>query len=53
MKIHRMFDAKSMPENVMQKAIKMMSIRCQNEVRIMYNSIKIRKKGWREDGKNW
>ena len=29
-----MFDAKSMPENVMQKAIKMMSNGYQNDVRI-------------------
>ena len=51
--ISGIFDAKSMPENVMQKAIKIMSNGYQNEVRIMYNSIKIRKKGWREDCKNW
>ena len=44
MKINSIFDAKSMPENVMQKAVKIMPNGCQNEVRIMYNSIKMQKK---------
>ena len=45
MKIKGIFDAKSMPENVMQKAVNIMSNGYQNEVRIMYYFIKIRKKG--------
>ena len=45
MKSDGFVDAKSMPENVMQKAITIMSNGYQNDVRIRYNSIKIRKKG--------